>query len=81
MAYKPKGPSLIPKTQLWWNTLVIPTLRRQRRVDPWESQPSLLGEFQVSERPSLNKKVAAPEQHVRLAFDLHMPHTRTPAHW
>lgn len=48
----------IPRTYIkklvWWRVLIIPALGRRRQASPGaSSQPSLLSEFQGTERPCL----------------------------
>jgi hypothetical protein len=48
-------------SQVWWHTLLIPALRRQKQTDFWfQGQPGLQSEFQDSqgytEKPCLKKQ-------------------------
>lgn len=46
----------------WVHLPTIAALGRQRQPNAWDSLASLLGELPISERPSIKKKVMAPEE-------------------
>lgn len=79
------------KSQVWWCTLAVPTLGRQRQADAWGSPASLtslLNELPAKKWPSFWKQVGlGPEEHHRgwpltsTCTDMHMElHTHIHEH-